>query len=377
MYANNYYLFRTSSTKYYGSSTIKAHPELSVQVLKLPNKGINNLLTVPHRFKIQFPLSVYQLLIGFFSFRSQPKKLSRQRRVHPRQLLHPWAFRRSRLYSKVVLITGKTASEFWASILSMTTTAAPSTSPATPRPSLVGCGPWSCLWATKTGPCQNWALSRCTTIRLSTRTLRTGPLTDSRSTGWKRCSRRVPTGASRAHVIPGREWTTETTCAPTSQSSTRWLSTVMQYARKPSTWTYEATTARAAQAFGGSWSNSACSITTVNMALVSLGKPAVLYFLKTTLGGTNTLPKLPLLHLKRFNHQLLVWKTRGLNIRYGCRRTVSQVWRLNATMRGKSQEKYLSSGEETRVVRVHVEWTCCGKIGAASKTYRAWCEILC
>ena len=73
MYANNYYLFRTSSTKYYGSSTIKAHPELSVQVLKLPNKGINNLLTVPHRFKIQFPLSVYQLLIGFFPLDLNPR----------------------------------------------------------------------------------------------------------------------------------------------------------------------------------------------------------------------------------------------------------------------------------------------------------------
>ena len=162
-------------------------------------------------------------------------KLWRQRRVHPHQHLRLWAFRKGRLYSKVVLTTGRTAGRLRASILSITTTAVPSTSPATSRPSLVGCGPSSCLRVTKTGPCQSWDTPRCTPTRRSTKVLRTGPLTDSRSAGWKRCSRRVPTGASRA-VFP-RTASTETTCAPSSQSSTRWLSRERKYAREPSTCT--------------------------------------------------------------------------------------------------------------------------------------------
>ena len=162
---------------------------------------------------------------------------------------------------------------------------APSTSPATSRPSLFGCGPWSCLRATKTGPCQSSGPPRCTSTPRSTKTLRTGPLTDSRSTRWKRCSRRAPTGASRA-VFPRTASTTETTCAPTSQNSTCWLSTVMEYARKPSTWTCEATTARAAQALGGNKTGIGFSITTVPSTAVSLEVPAVLYHRKTTLGIT-------------------------------------------------------------------------------------------
>ena len=222
-------------------------------------------------------LSLYKLFTDvILKFRnSPPTKPSRQRPVHPQQLRHPSVFRRSKRYSKVVLTTGKTASDFRANILSITTTPAPSTPPATSRPSLVGCGPWSCLRATQTGPCQSCDPPRCTKIRRSAKTLRTGPLTDSRLTGWKRYSRRVPTGASRA-VFPRTASTTETTCAPTSQSWTRWLSREREYARKPSTWTCEATTARAAQVLGGNKAGGGSSITTVPWTGVSLGVPLVL-----------------------------------------------------------------------------------------------------
>ena len=120
-------------------------------------------------------------------------------------------------------------------------------------------------------------------MRRSTKALRTGPLTDSRSTGWKRCSRRVPTGASRA-VFPRTASTTETTCAPASQNSTRWLSKEREHAREPSTWTCEATTARAVQVLGGRITVCGSSVTTVPLPGVSLGGRRVLCHLRTTLG---------------------------------------------------------------------------------------------
>ena len=79
-------------------------------------------------FSIYLKIPSYiQLLIPLIKFRkSQPTKLSRRHPVHP-QHLHLWAFHPHHPISKVVLTTGKTGSQFRASILSITTTTAPST----------------------------------------------------------------------------------------------------------------------------------------------------------------------------------------------------------------------------------------------------------